>query len=50
MIPHFGGLTGTDYTATQNEPLPERVNHRKKASIRIKSDVGVAEVSPPDRC
>jgi amidase len=25
MIPGFGGLTGTHYTATLNEPLPERV-------------------------
>ena len=25
LIPRFGGLTGTDYTATLNEPLPEIV-------------------------
>jgi acetamidase/formamidase len=25
MIPEFGGLTGTYYTATLNDPLPERV-------------------------
>lgn len=25
MIPNFGGLTGTDYTAILNEPLPEKV-------------------------
>ena len=25
MIPNFGGLTGTDYTALLNEPLPEKV-------------------------
>jgi amidase len=25
LIPRFGGLTSTDYTATLNEPLPEKV-------------------------
>jgi amidase len=30
MIPNFGGLTGTHYTATLNEPLPERV---KKVNV-----------------
>src|SRR5260370_39665635 len=30
MIPNFGGLTGTDYTATLNESLPEKV---KKVNV-----------------
>jgi amidase len=30
MIPNFGGLTGTHYTASLNEPLPERV---KKVNV-----------------
>lgn len=29
MIPEFGGLTGTAYTATLNEPLPEKVKKIK---------------------
>jgi amidase len=29
MIPNFGGLTGTDYTALLNEPLPEIVRKIK---------------------
>jgi amidase len=35
MIPHFGALTGTAYTATLNDPLPEKVRkiHLDESSV-----------------
>jgi acetamidase/formamidase len=35
MIPHFGGLTGTDLTAMLNDPLPEKVRMIKLDSEKV---------------
>ena len=56
MIPHFGGLTGTDLTAMLNDPLPEKVrmikleNKKNKKSKRhtlpYKPHINTLSVSP----
>ncbi len=46
MIPHFGGLTSTDYTATLNEPLPERV---KKVDVDESSIYWTDSITLPYR-
>ncbi|MBW5816881.1 acetamidase/formamidase family protein [Yersinia kristensenii] len=56
MIPHFGGLTGTDLTAMLNDPLPEKVRMIKLDSEKVywskrhtlpyKPHIGTLSVSP----
>lgn len=56
MIPHFGGLTGTDLTAMLNDPLPEKVRRIKLDSEKVywsrrhtlpyKPHIGTLSVSP----
>ncbi|MGB3837456.1 MAG: acetamidase/formamidase family protein [Castellaniella sp.] len=56
MIPFFGGLSSTDYTASLHEPLPEIVrrikvdrNHvywSKKHTLAYKPHIGTLSVSP----
>jgi len=56
MIPEFGALTGTDYTATLNEPLPERVRRMKlddeniywseRNVLQYRPHIGTLSVSP----
>jgi len=46
MIPHLGGLTSTDYTATLNEPLPERV---KKVDVDESSIYWTDSITLPYR-
>ncbi|ACS84615.1 acetamidase/formamidase family protein [Musicola paradisiaca] len=56
MIPHFGGLTGTDLTAMLNDPLPEKVrliklDHEKvywspRHTLPYKPHIGTLSVSP----
>jgi amidase len=56
LIPGFGGLTGTDYTATLNEPLPEMtrkvdldedgVYWSKRVRLPYKPHIGTLSVSP----
>jgi len=56
MIPHFGGLTGTDLTAMLNDPLPEKVrmikldNEKvywsKRHTLPYKPHIGTLSVSP----
>ncbi|WP_297351456.1 acetamidase/formamidase family protein [Paraburkholderia sp.] len=56
MIPNFGGLTGTDYTALLNEPLPEIVRKikideenvywSKRNTLPYKPHIGTLSLSP----
>ena len=56
LIPSFGALTGTDYTATLNEPLPEMVRKikideenvywSKRHTLPYKPHIGTLSVSP----
>ncbi|ALL70804.1 Acetamidase (plasmid) [Paraburkholderia caribensis MBA4] len=56
MIPNFGGLTGTDYTALLNEPLPEVVRKikideenvywSKRNTLPYKPHIGTLSLSP----
>ena len=56
MIPNFGGLTGTDYTALLNEPLPEVVRKikideenvywSKRNTLPYKPHIGTLRLSP----
>ncbi|WP_315709479.1 acetamidase/formamidase family protein [Brenneria uluponensis] len=56
MIPHFGGLTGTDLTAMLNDPLPEKVRiikldsekvyWSKRHTLPYKPHIGTLSVSP----
>lgn len=56
MIPEFGGLTGTAYTATLNDPLPEivrkidldeeRVYWSERVSLPYRPHVGTISCSP----
>lgn len=56
MIPNFGGLTGTDYTALLNEPLPEIVRKVKideenvywsrRHTLPYRPHIGTLSVSP----
>lgn len=56
MIPNFGGLTGTDYTALLNEPLPEVVRKiridednvywSKRHTLPYKPHIGTLSLSP----
>ncbi|MEC5320780.1 acetamidase/formamidase family protein [Brenneria populi subsp. brevivirga] len=56
MIPHFGGLTGTDLTAMLNDPLPEKVRLIKldgekvywsrRHTLPYKPHIGTLSVSP----
>jgi amidase len=56
MIPNFGGLTGTDYTALLNEPLPEVVRKIKideenvywsrRNTLPYKPHIGTLSLSP----
>ncbi|QTF07240.1 acetamidase [Brenneria izadpanahii] len=56
MIPHFGGLTGTDLTALLNDPLPEKVRlikldsekvyWSKRHTLPYKPHIGTLSVSP----
>jgi amidase len=56
MIPNFGGLTGTDYTALLNEPLPEIVRKikideenvywSKRHTLPYKPHIGTLSLSP----
>ena len=56
MIPNFGGLTGTDYTARLNEPLPEVVRKikideenvywSKRNTLPYKPHIGTLSLSP----
>jgi len=56
MIPNFGGLTGTDYTALLNEPLPEIVRKikideenvywSKRNTLSYKPHIGTLSLSP----
>lgn len=56
LIPNFGGLTGTDYTATLNDPLPERVKRVKvdtqhvywsdRITLDYRPHIGTLSVSP----
>ncbi|MEC5344443.1 acetamidase/formamidase family protein [Brenneria populi] len=56
MIPHFGGLTGTDLTAMLNDPLPEKVRRIKldgekvywsrRHTLPYKPHIGTLSVSP----
>lgn len=56
MIPHFGGLTGTDLTAMLNDPLPEKVrmikidgdkvHWSKRHTLPYKPHIGTLSVSP----
>ncbi|MBJ7223688.1 MULTISPECIES: acetamidase/formamidase family protein [unclassified Brenneria] len=56
MIPHFGGLTGTDLTAMLNDPLPEKVRRikldnekvywSKRHTLPYKPHIGTLSVSP----
>jgi acetamidase/formamidase len=56
LIPRFGALTGTDYTATLNEPLPEitrkidldeeGVYWSKRVTLPYKPHIGTLSLSP----
>ena len=56
MIPEFGGLTGTYYTATLNDPLPEKVRKinvdekwvywSKRVTLPYKPHIGTLSCSP----
>ncbi|MDE3010748.1 MAG: acetamidase/formamidase family protein [Pseudomonadota bacterium] len=56
MIPRFGALTGTDYTATLNDPLPEitrkihvdekHVYWSKRVTLPYKPHIGTLSLSP----
>jgi amidase len=56
MIPNFGALTGTDYTATLNEPLPEKIRKidldeqgvywSKRITLPYKPHIGTLSCSP----
>lgn len=56
MIPNFGALTGTDYTATLNEPLPEKIRKidldeqgvywSKRVTLPYKPHIGTLSCSP----
>lgn len=56
MIPNFGGLTGTDYTALLNEPLPEVVRKikideenvywSKRNTLPYRPHIGTLSLSP----
>ncbi|AUT74723.1 acetamidase/formamidase family protein [Paraburkholderia hospita] len=56
VIPNFGGLTGTDYTALLNEPLPEVVRKikideenvywSKRNTLPYKPHIGTLSLSP----
>jgi acetamidase/formamidase len=56
LIPRFGALTGTDYTATLNEPLPEitrkidldenGVYWSKRVQLPYKPHIGTLSLSP----
>ncbi len=56
LIPRFGALTGTDYTATLNEPLPEitrkidldenGVYWSKRVTLPYRPHIGTLSVSP----
>jgi acetamidase/formamidase len=56
MIPHFGGLTGTDHTATLHDPLPEIVRRIKidrekvywseRVTLPYMPHIGTLSVSP----
>jgi amidase len=56
LIPNFGGLTGTDYTALLNEPLPEVVRKirideenvywSKRHTLPYKPHIGTLSLSP----
>lgn len=56
MIPNFGGLTGTDYTALLNEPLPEIVRKikideenvywSKRNTLPYRPHIGTLSLSP----
>ena len=56
MIPEFGALTGTAYTATLNEPLPEHVRRididednvywSKRVTLPYKPHIGTLSCSP----
>jgi len=56
LIPNFGGLTGTDYTALLNEPLPEKVKRikideesvywSKRHTLPYRPHIGTLSVSP----
>ncbi len=46
MIPEFGGLTGTTYTATLNDPLPEKV---RKVHVDEEKVVWTERVTLPYR-
>ncbi|WP_250536927.1 acetamidase/formamidase family protein [Caballeronia sp. AZ10_KS36] len=56
IIPNFGGLTGTDYTALLNEPLPEVVRKirideenvywSKRNTLPYKPHIGTLSLSP----
>ena len=56
MIPNFGALTGTDYTALLNEPLPEKVRvvkideenvyWSKRHTLPYRPHIGTLSVSP----
>jgi acetamidase/formamidase len=56
MIPYFGGLTGTNYTALLNDPLPEIVRRikideqhvywSKRNTLAYKPHIGTLSLSP----
>jgi acetamidase/formamidase len=56
MIPNFGALTGTDYTATLNEPLPATIRKidldekgvywSKRVTLPYKPHIGTLSCSP----
>lgn len=56
LIPNFGGLTGTDYTALLNEPIPEQVRvvkideenvyWSKRNTLPYRPHIGTLSVSP----
>lgn len=56
LVPYFGGLTGTDYTATLQGPLPEIVRRikldgehvywSKRHTLAYKPHIGTLSVSP----
>ena len=56
MIPNFGALTGTDYTATLNDPLPEKIRKidldehgvywSKRVTLPYRPHIGTLSCSP----